>query len=443
MQNNNLISKEKTTQENRIWVRITAACNEKCIFCLDSDAQNGKLIDDDIIKKQIRESYKPWMYNRVIISWGEASIHPKFAHYIAYAKEIWYNHVQTVTNGNMFSRKEFCEKVISAWLDEVTFSLHGHSAKLHDYLTATPGSFEKALKWLIILKKFYPKVIINIDIVVCKVNVDYLPEIVKFYMKLWVYEFDILQIIPFGRWFSEYKNQLFYNVEDKITPLHETWKLSRVPGMYMWTNRFPVEAFEGYEDLIQDPRKIKSETMGEAFWEFSQFIDSKGEIKPSCYGEACDHCFLYQYCHDYEKKFSKKLPEWKKFYFGKDVAPPRDSIRYLVLKGEEFPSDVYKKYGDTAEDFKKIIQEVPVKDYQSFVNIPRCIREDHNKGQYEFYGDTALKKNLGEYTRHYIDNLYRKKSLRCKKCKYNNECEGIHINYIRAYWFQILNPIEE
>jgi hypothetical protein len=31
--------------------------------------------------------------------------------------------------------------------------------------------------------------------------------------------------------------------------------------MNIWTNRFPVEAFEGYEDLIQDPRKIKSEIM--------------------------------------------------------------------------------------------------------------------------------------------------------------------------------------
>jgi hypothetical protein len=29
----------------------------------------------------------------------------------------------------------------------------------------------------------------------------------------------------------------------------------------MWTNRFPAEAFEGFEDLIQDPRKIKSEVL--------------------------------------------------------------------------------------------------------------------------------------------------------------------------------------
>jgi len=43
----------------------------------------------------------------------------------------------------MFARKEFCEKVFDAGLDEVTFSLHGHTATIHDYLTATPGSFDK------------------------------------------------------------------------------------------------------------------------------------------------------------------------------------------------------------------------------------------------------------------------------------------------------------
>jgi hypothetical protein len=63
-------------------------------------------------------------------------------------------------------------------------------------------------------------------------------------MKLGVYEYDILQIIPFGRGFAEYKNTLFYNVADYEDILKETWELSKIPGMYMWTNRFYAEAFE-------------------------------------------------------------------------------------------------------------------------------------------------------------------------------------------------------
>jgi hypothetical protein len=63
-------------------------------------------------------------------------------------------------------------------------------------------------------------------------------------MRLGVYEFDILQIIPFGRGFLRYKDMLFYNVADYQKELQETWELSKVPGMYMWTNRFYAEAFE-------------------------------------------------------------------------------------------------------------------------------------------------------------------------------------------------------
>jgi tRNA A37 methylthiotransferase MiaB len=51
----NLISKEKTQKQNRIWVRIASACNNKCVFCLDSEAQNGTFPDEEIVKKQIRD----------------------------------------------------------------------------------------------------------------------------------------------------------------------------------------------------------------------------------------------------------------------------------------------------------------------------------------------------------------------------------------------------
>jgi pyruvate formate-lyase activating enzyme-like uncharacterized protein len=49
----NLLEKEATIKENRIWVRISATCNNKCIFCLDSDAHNGYFIDEKKVKNEI------------------------------------------------------------------------------------------------------------------------------------------------------------------------------------------------------------------------------------------------------------------------------------------------------------------------------------------------------------------------------------------------------
>jgi hypothetical protein len=48
-------------------------------------------------------------------------------------------------------------------------------------------------------------------------------------MKLGIYEFDILQIVPFGRGFKEHKNELFYKIEDNLDSLHKTWEFSKKP----------------------------------------------------------------------------------------------------------------------------------------------------------------------------------------------------------------------
>lgn len=416
----NLLAKEKTTKENRIWVRIASACNNKCLFCLDSEAQDGTFPDEEKVYNDIRSWYKSGYYNRIIISWWEASINPKFPLYIQFAKNLWYDRIQTVTNGNMFYHESFCKKVFDAWLQEVTFSFHGHNPALHDYLVAVPWAFKKSLKWLIYVKKYYPNIIVNIDIVVNKVNIKYLPDIVKFFMKLGVLEFDILQIIPFWRWFSEYKNTLFYNVQEYKKQLNETWELSKLPWVYMWTNRFYPEAFEGYEDLIQDPRKIKSEIMWEWYHMFDKFIKSSWKIKPDCYWSACDVCFQNQFCHDYlnEHKLQKQDFSWKH-----------------IIEWEEFPSSVYEKYGDTKEDFILHLKSIS----KPLINIPKCLWWTW---VYQKYSDIKQENTLEDYTYKYIKNLYRKKSLRCDSCKYNSECKGLHLNFIRAYWFEILNPIK-
>ncbi len=425
----NLINKEKTQKQNRIWVRISSACNNKCIFCLDSDAQNGTFVEEKKVKEEIKKWFKSWYENRVIISGWEASINPKFPEYIKYAKEIWYDRVQTVTNWNMFANQIFCKKVFDAGLEEVTFSFHGHNSKLHDYLVATPWAFKKSLKWLIYIKKYYPQIIINIDIVINKVNVKYLPDIVKFFMKLWVYEYDILQIIPFGRWFSEYRKQLFYNISDYSEKLKQTWKLSKIPWMYMWTNRFPAEAFEWYEDLIQDPRKIKSEVMGEWIWMFSKFIETKWKQKPECFGEACNVCFINQYCHSFLDNINTSPIT--------SLLKVEGNKKYFILKWEEFPSQIYEKYWEIKEDFINYLKEKK-QEWYKLINIPKCLWWEWI---FETYNDLEPRYKIEDYTKKYILDLYRKKSLRCEECKYNDKCEWIWINFIRSYWFSILEPI--
>jgi len=194
--------------------------------------------------------------------------------------------------------------------------------------------------------------------------------------------------------------------------------------MYMWTNRFPAEAFEWHEDLVQDPRKIKSEVMWEWIATFSKFIKSKWKNKPECYWNACKVCFINQYCHWYLNNINKdkvNLNEEKSF----------------ILKWEEFPSQVYKNYWENKSDFIKFLENKKNESY-NLINVPKCLWWTW---VFETYNDLDPEFKIEDYTPKYINNLYRKKSLRCKKCKHNKDCEWIWINFIRSYWFDILKPI--
>ncbi len=423
-------------KENRTWLRIINSCNSKCIFCLDSDSQNSKIIDEKIIKNQIKKWYKKWFFNKIIISGWEASIHPKFHEFIKYAREIWYKKIQTITNWQKFESLDFCNIVINSWLDEITFSLHWHNSKLHDFLTWIPGSFKKALKWLINIKKYFPKIIVNIDIVLNKINIDFIPEMIKFYNKLWVYEFDLLQIIPFWRAVSN-KKLLFYNPEKKLKVFKKIWELSKISGMYIWTNRLKPEILEWYENLIQNPEKIKWEVLWEAKNMFENFI--RKWIKPDCFWEKCKDCFLSNYCQEYIYSNKKILNKKIKIIINEREKNISKEPKYFILRWEENVDKIIKIFWKTSKEFIKNINTIKLEKWDELVNIPKCIKLDN--GKYENYLDLQKTKNLEEYTKNYINNLYRIKSLRCKKCIYFKDCKWIHINFIRTYGFKILKPI--
>ena len=50
------------------------------------------------------------------------------------------------TNGRMLSYEDFARTILKAGLNSLVFSIHGHTAKLHDSLTRAPGSFKQLNK---------------------------------------------------------------------------------------------------------------------------------------------------------------------------------------------------------------------------------------------------------------------------------------------------------
>jgi len=184
------LTKEAAAWDKRYWLRISNACNLKCIFCLDAEHHIGTFSPLDFIKHKIKKARDEGT-TRLIVSGGEASIHPQFMEVIAYATSLGFEKVQTITNGRMFSYKSFADKAVEAGLNEATFSIHGHNAKLHDKLVAMPGAFDQALQGIRNLIDSQ-KVIINIDVCVNKQNYKHVEDIIKLFATYDIYEFDPL-----------------------------------------------------------------------------------------------------------------------------------------------------------------------------------------------------------------------------------------------------------
>ena len=287
-----MLERERVANRAKHWVRAVTACNSRCLFCLDSDTPRNLFLPAEDVKADLRRGIEDKGADKVILSGGEASLHPEFLDFIRYGREIGYDRVQTVTNGWMLAQADFYEEAVQAGLGEITWSLHGHTAELHDHLTGTPGAFDRMVAG-IRRAEADPRIISNVDVVINKQNVGVLDKVVELAMSLGVTEFDLLHVIPQAAAF-EHSDDLFYDPAEHLDVLHKVFRLNRHPGFVIWTNRFPVPFLEGLEDLIQDPHKMLDEVHGRRF-QVRRYLDV-GQGLDCRQPERCVHCFIEPFC---------------------------------------------------------------------------------------------------------------------------------------------------
>ena len=302
-----MLLREAVANRSKHWVRLVTACNSRCLFCLDSDTPRNVFLPFEEIEADLKSGRAPvseggldaW---KVIVSGGEASLHPRFHDVVRRARELGYGRVQTVTNGWRYAEKEFFDDAVAAGLDEITFSLHGHDEALHDHMTQHPGAFRNIVK-AIARSVRSGKVITSIDVCINKQNVGVLDKIVELGFSLGVTEYDLLHVIPQAAAFDN-RDTLFYDPRDHLPMLHKVFSLNRHPSFVIWTNRFPVSYLEGLEDLIQDPHKMFDEVNGRRF-QVRRYVDA-GEPLDCRQPERCVHCFIEPFCTTMDRVIEKQ-----------------------------------------------------------------------------------------------------------------------------------------
>lgn len=440
---NDINMREAAVHERRHWVRLTRACNNRCLFCLDSPAQDGSVVPEEEVRLRIAEGRKRGA-QRLILSGGEPTIHPKYLDFIKYGSDLGYTWIQTVTNGRMFCYARFAQQAVQNGLREATFSLHGHTSELHDRLVGRKGAFAQALAGLRRLMDL--GVVVSVDVVLNRLNLPYLREMLDFYVAFGVREFDLLYIVPFGRGWDENQELLFPDDELLRRELERALVSPYLDNVVIWTNRLPIQYLEGKEWLFQDPHKIYDEVLGER--DAFRLLFENG-VLPECLGARCNHCFLRPFC---EAARRYQARQWADYDFSLAEEWSRERVAQ-ILSGEYVAPQ--RARIPTRETLSEALSVTPALEhlraaaFKSGVRVeglPLCLGGP-GPGPWDWPPpdpDVLTENggfNLERFVGFFIRRLYRVKSLRCKRCLYDQVCEGLHVNLARIWGLGALKPV--
>ena len=320
--------------ERRHWVRLCTACNNHCCFCLDRQTLDGRLRPRDQLDAELQAGRDAGA-TRLILSGGEPTLHPELPALIRQARRLGYRWVQIITNGRRLAYPAFFQTLLDAGLDEVTFSIHGSSSRVHDTMVGVPGAFEQTFAGL--RRALAARLVVSVDVVLTRRNLADAPTLVRRTLAAGVREYDILWLTPFGAAAEHLHRprELFLGPAD-APAVHRILELARRGGAVVWTNRMPLSYLEGFEALAQDPAKLEDELRGRRR-ELEPLI-RRGRPLPCRDRRRCPRCPFGDFCDLLHRTVAVARGERRAGFVRWD---PADETQNATLRRLPRPSSIW------------------------------------------------------------------------------------------------------
>lgn len=177
---------EKFIKENSIETLELAVgydCNNFCLFCMETNRKSRHIEIKKFLKNRIdRVLEENTHIGKVVFTSGEPTLNPQLFDYVRRAKELGYKRIEVISNGRMFSHKDYCAKLIDAGVGEFIISIHGHNRETHETLSRTPGSFDQTVRGLANLSWFrlHKPIKLSVNHVLTKYNYKFVGDFLAF-----------------------------------------------------------------------------------------------------------------------------------------------------------------------------------------------------------------------------------------------------------------------
>lgn len=281
-------------------------CNNNCQFCLNIHKRNSIPQKTTLqIKKEMVEAKNSGTTYLELVG-GEMSIRPDIVDLIKFAKEQDFKTIMMSTNGRMYSYENFAKKIVAAGLNSLVFSIHGHTAQLHDFLTQVPGSFSQLKKGLENIRKAGLKNI-GSNTTIVKQNYKYLPQIGKVIYDLGIRNSEFIFVDPsYGAAHDE-----FYKFVPKISQaapyIHQCLDIGKKHKIPHWAIRYvPLCYFTDYLDQVSELKEVEifhTEHLAPDFE--NRDVEGSRKVIGRAKTKKCQGCRLYDKCEGIWKDYLK------------------------------------------------------------------------------------------------------------------------------------------
>jgi len=152
----------RTWEDNILFtvlLELTYRCNLNCSFCYNDTALKGVPLETGQYRTLFQDLARMGTMN-LVFSGGEPLAHPEFFTLGRHARDLGFV-VRVKSNGHALGER--IAKRLKRELDpfNVDISLHGACAETHDQQTRVPGSFERLMRNLQILRNLEIRVVLN------------------------------------------------------------------------------------------------------------------------------------------------------------------------------------------------------------------------------------------------------------------------------------------
>lgn len=233
----------------RLDLKIGFACNNRCAFCAQGDKRRvlPRRSLDDILRELQIASEKG--VSGVVFTGGEPTLHPDLPTAASRARDLGFQTIQVQTNGRRCAYPEYCRTLKEAGVTEVSPSVHGSQASIHDRATGAAGAWQQVVSGIRNLKALGIKVLTNS--VVTSENYRDIPQLARLLVHLRVDQFQFAFVHIVGT--AEENASWIVPRKSEVSPfLLEALRIGRAAGLPCYTEAVPHCLLTGFEDCAAE-----------------------------------------------------------------------------------------------------------------------------------------------------------------------------------------------